>query len=48
MMMGIANSVPVFHVTFECSGTGGGCAAPDAKRRSVEAKFHDFIDEQSY
>lgn len=47
MMMGIANSVPVFHAKFECSGSGGGCADADAKKRSVEANFHDFIKGQS-
>lgn len=46
MMMGIANSVPTFHVKFECSGSGGGCADPDARRRLVESSFHDLTNEQ--
>lgn len=47
MVTEVANSVPAFHVKFECSGTGGGCAAPDAKKRSVEANSYDFLNGQS-
>lgn len=44
MMKGIADSVTIYHIKFECSGTGGGCADHDAKNRSVRGKkFHDFI-----
>ena len=43
MMTEIADSVPFFHVKFECSGNGGGCADPDAQRRSVKAAFHNLI-----
>lgn len=43
MMTEIANSVNYFHVEFECSGIGGGCADADAKRRSVKAAFPNFI-----
>lgn len=43
MMTEIANSVNYFHIEFECSGSGGGCADADAKRRSVKAAFPNLI-----
>lgn len=43
MVTEIADGVTFFHIKFECSGTGGGCAEPDAQRRSVKAAFHNLI-----
>lgn len=43
MVTEIADEATFFHVKFECSGTGGGCADADAQRRSVKAAFHNLI-----
>lgn len=47
MMTETADSVTFFHVEFECSGNGGGCADPDAKNRSVKTTFHNLTGTQS-